>query len=74
MKPSFEIWTENKFCVIIYDLGPWDKYLSVTNGAEEVVAGLLPMLRGRRLLYYDSEGELGELLIADGKFAGFGLA
>lgn len=49
--------------------------LSVTNDAERVVrqlvaGGLLPP--GRRLAYYDSLGDLSELLVKDGEFAGFG--
>ena len=60
--------------LLIRDLGPWDKHMSITNGAEDVVrrlvaAGRLP--EGRRLFYYDSEGQLDEILVKDGKFAGF---
>lgn len=46
---------------------------SVTNDAEAVVAELIAggFLPGdRRLLYYDSEGMLDELLIKDGRFVG----
>jgi len=47
---------------------------TVTNDAERVVrqlvaGGLLPP--GRRLAYYDSEGDYSELLVAGGQFAGF---
>lgn len=60
--------------LVIRDIGPWDRYMTITNDAEHVVEelvskGVLPA--GRRLLYYDSEGELDELLVKDGKFAGF---
>ena len=58
--------------VIIKDIGPWDVYPSVSNNAERVVEELMPKLNGRRLFYYDSEGEFGELVIKDGKFFGFG--
>jgi hypothetical protein len=59
--------------IVIRDLGPWDMYQTVTNAAESVVDELSTSDRlvGRRLFYYDSEGDLGELLIKDGKFAGF---
>lgn len=56
---------------IIRDLGPWDKHGTVTNDAERVVAELAPILRGRRLYYFDSEGDLDELVVKDGRFAGF---
>jgi hypothetical protein len=60
--------------LIIVDLGPWDQFVSVTNAAEEVVeelvkAGKLP--HGRRLLYYDSDSQLDEIVMEGGKFKGF---
>lgn len=61
--------------LIIRDVGPWNKYKTVTNDAENVVKKLVAqgMLFGRRrLLYYDSEGVLSELLIRDERFDGFG--
>jgi hypothetical protein len=69
---SFNIVSELSDKIILEDLGPWDKHLTITNDAENVVKKLLPMLKGRRLLYYDSEGELTELIIKDGKFVTFG--
>lgn len=60
--------------LIIRDVGPWDRFFTITNAAEQVVEelrakGHLP--DGRRLLYYDSEGNLDEILIKDGKFDEF---
>lgn len=60
--------------LVIKDIGPWNKHLTITNDAEGVVQrlaqqGHLPA--GRRLFYYDSEGELSEILVRDGFFAGF---
>lgn len=60
--------------LVIRDLGPWDQHPTVTNDAEGVVArlfrdGLIP--GRRRLLYFDSDGNLDELLHDGGKFAGF---
>jgi len=50
--------------LVIRDVGPWDAHFTVTNDAETVVmelhrVGQLPP--GRRLFYYDSEGDLDEL-------------
>lgn len=59
--------------LIIRDVGHND-HRSVTNDAEKVVADLVAsgdLPPGRRLFYYDSEGQLDELLVRDGKFAGF---
>lgn len=58
--------------LVIRDVGV--ECMSVTNDAEAVVEdlaakGLLPP--GRRLFYYDSDGQLDELLVKDGRFAGF---
>lgn len=61
--------------LVIADVGPWDQFLSVTNDAENVVKELVERGRlpeGRRLLYYDSDGYLDELLIKNGEFDGFG--
>jgi hypothetical protein len=57
--------------VLIRDIGPWDQCFTVTNDAENVVQRILPILDGRRLFYFDSEGDLGEIKVKDGKFAGF---
>lgn len=61
--------------LLIRDLGPWDQHLTVTNDAENVVRSLVAEGRlpaGRRLLYYDSDGRLDEILVSDrGEFLGF---
>ncbi len=59
--------------IVLVDLGPWDQYATVTNAAENVVAEIegIYSIGSRRVFYYDSEGELTELLVKDGKFAGF---
>lgn len=60
--------------LVIKDVGPWDRHPTITNDAEHVVQVLLASFTlqpGQRLLYYDSEGQLAELLIKDGRFAGF---
>jgi len=71
-RAQYSIVQQTAGAVTIRDIGPWDSCLTVTNDAENVVADLLTTLGGRRLYCYDSEGELGELLIKDGLFAGFG--
>lgn len=75
-KANFDILEANEERVVLRDLGPWDRYLTITNAAEEVVEELVKRgkLNGRRLLYYDSEGELTELVVEDGKFAGYKMA
>jgi hypothetical protein len=57
--------------ILIRDIGPWDKYPTVTNDAENVVKYLADVLGSRKLYYFDSEGELGELMVKNGRFAGF---
>jgi len=69
--PRFEIVSETCSVVLIRDLGPHDIYPTITNGAEAVVAALFPILCGRRLEYIDSEGERAELVVREGKFAGY---
>ncbi|MBU0598707.1 hypothetical protein KKF61_07045 [Patescibacteria group bacterium] len=71
---QFEVISNTDEVLGIRDIGPWDKYLSVTNDAENVVirlfaAGLLK--EGKRLLYEDSEGELDAIIVANGEFVRF---
>lgn len=72
---NFEVVKVERGLIVIRDLGPHDQYKTVTNAAESVVdrlavAMLLPP--GRRLFYYDSEGEFAEILLDDKQyFAGF---
>jgi len=50
--------------IVLRDIGPWDKYLTITNDAEHVVCELHSDGRlsfDKQLLYHDSEGELTEL-------------
>ena len=68
---NFSIVEQTEKHVLIRDKGPWDQYPTVTNAAEEVVTTLLPLLEKRRLFYFDSEGELGELVSRNGVFVGF---
>ena len=57
---------------VIRDVGPHDKYPTVTNDVENVVDRLRATGHLReRLFYYDSEGDLGEILLKDGRFFGF---
>ena len=69
--PRFTVVKETKTCLLIQDLGPWNAYPTITNGAEEVVQLLAPRLLDRRLEYLDSEGNRDQLLVVDGQFAGF---
>lgn len=69
--PRFEIVEVHHEFVLICDLGPWDEHYTITNRPEPVVIAMLPILNGRRLEYLDSEGERSQLLIVDGRFAGY---
>jgi hypothetical protein len=71
MPAQFKIVDFTERSVLIRDIGPWDQCFTVTNDAENVVARILPVLGSRRLFYFDSEGDLGEIKVEHGKFAGF---
>ena len=62
--------------IVLKDIGPWDKYLTITNDAEYIVNQLHLTNRlsfDKQLLYYDSEGELTELKHnGNGVFISFG--
>ena len=70
-KANYEVVRANLAEVVIRDLGPWDQFQTVTNAAEETVQELAGRLDGRRLFYYDSNGQLDELKVKNGEFAGF---
>ena len=60
--------------LVIRDL---DGAMSITNNAEAVVDLLVRqgyVDNGRRLLYYDTHGDLDEMVIVNGKFDSFALA
>lgn len=70
-KVNYIIIEDEEDYICIKDIGPWDIYLTVTNGADIVVEELAEQLDGRRLEYIDSDNYRDELLVRDGKFAGF---
>jgi hypothetical protein len=71
MHANFHIIGNNPDQLIISDVGPWDRHLTITNDAEYVVEQVAHLLHGRSLFYIDSEGTMDQLLVKDGKFAGF---
>lgn len=74
-RAQFLVEREDAAMVVIADVGDHARVLTVTNDAEAVVAALhaAGALRGRRLLYHDSEGVLDELRHdGAGRFLGFG--
>lgn len=71
MRAKYTVESQNNEILVIRDAGKGQ--MTVTNDAEAVVEDLEEsgLLRGRKLLYYDSDGRLDELKHKDGKFAGF---
>lgn len=70
-RSKFNVLRQNDESVTLEDCD--DGAMSVTNDAENVVEAMVPLLNGRRLFYIDSMGDLGELCISNGIFAGFGM-
>jgi hypothetical protein len=68
---NFDVVYDGATTLVIRDLGPWDRWPTITNDAEWVVEQVAPGLRGRRLLYFDSYECLDELLVREGRFVGF---
>lgn len=70
---NFAIIEDTPQRMMIKDLGPWDKHLTVTNDAEGVVKRLFDRLGGRRLFAMCSDGSVDELLLDQdyGTFLGF---
>jgi hypothetical protein len=70
-QPRYLIEHEDSSQVVIRDLGPWEKHLTVTNGVETVVSELAPTIGKKRLFYFDSYGDCDEIIHEDGKFVRF---
>ena len=68
----YDIIQATETCIVLKDLGPWDRYMTITNAAEHVIEDMqrIFIIGNRRIFYYDSEDELTELLVKDGRFAG----
>jgi hypothetical protein len=72
--PRFKILSQGPDRITIRDVGPHDRFPTVTNAAEETVAELFEIkaLGDRQLLCYDTDGELSELKHdGRGHFTGF---
>ena len=63
-RSNYSIEEKGEAFLVIRDLGPWNKFKTVTNDAENVVAELHArgVLGNRRLFYYDSDGRRDELV------------
>ena len=74
MRVSYSIVKRTKDLLVLRDEGPWDLYMTVTNAADSVVEELPAtgvLNEGQRLLYYDSEGLLDEIVFENGEFVRF---
>ena len=61
---NFRVVFQTKAFVLIEDLGPYDKFLTITNAAEKVVRYLVSngkLQAGQRLFYLDSEKNMEEI-------------
>ena len=68
------VWGVPTSALVIWDCCDHRHHLTITNDAEYVVETLCrtgTLKPGERLFYYDSCDELGEIVVQDGKFAGF---
>jgi len=68
---NYRVTNETDKFITLVDLGPHDEYKTITNAAEWVVAQMVDRLKGRKLYYFDTQGNIDQILIHDGKFAGF---
>ena len=72
-KPArYSVQNVTSVCVILKDdFDPADPTLSVTNDAERVVEEVYKSYPGKRIFYYDTEGDIAELVHDKGKFTRF---
>jgi len=71
MKANYKIITNTNIFLLLKDIGPHDKFLSITNDAENVVKKVAPVLDDRFLYYIDTNNEISELIVKEGKFSSF---
>ena len=69
LKSDFRVVSILDNSVTIYDN---DGKVSVTNDAENVVSFLFEKFGDKRFYYYDTDGQLTELLHSKGEFSGYG--
>ena len=69
----YDIIQATETCIVLKDLGPWDRYMTITNAAEHVIEDMqrIFIIGNRRLFYFDSEGELTELCHEGERFIRF---
>ena len=70
-KAAYEVVERDAGKVVLRDVGPWNEHPTVTNDAEQVVEEVFAWAGARRILYYDSEGELTELVHDGPRFVRF---
>lgn len=71
---NYEIVSSAVDRLVIRDLGPWDQFPTVTNAADTTVSELVEggyLKPAQRLFYYDSDGHFDEIVLNEGRFAGF---
>ena len=74
MRAMIETVSDTEKMLTIRDVGNWSRVPTVTNDAEGVVEWLYQnklLDTNKRLLYYDSDGRLDEILHNEGSFIGF---
>jgi hypothetical protein len=74
-RANYQIEKRTPAALVLRDLGPWDRFQTITNAAEDVVAELSAagdLTPGCRLFYQDSEGDPTEIRLDGQRFAGFG--
>lgn len=75
MRPTanYQVLVDQKNFVLLLDVGPWDKFKTITNAAEDVVFDQhIKGLGNRKLFYVDSSGDMTRLIHnGEGKFIDF---
>jgi|HubBroStandDraft_6_1064221.scaffolds.fasta_scaffold310963_3 hypothetical protein len=74
--PNFEVVADetDESQITLRDLGPHSEFPTITNAAEALIKFLANeriLENGRKLLYYDSEGDLDQLHHWEGRFVRF---
>lgn len=76
MTASYKVIQDSSGAICLLDLGPWDQFKTITADVALVISELQQANKlppGKRLFYWDSEGDFGEIILKAGKFDQFAL-
>jgi len=57
-RSNYNVIADTETYILLQDVGPWDKYKTITNDIDDVLSDLKTILNNRELRYIDSDGDV----------------